>query len=84
MAEKKPLTHIAYARKRETRTAFRWIEIGTARVESDTESGHHVYVDRLPIGGFTGHIYLSPIGVKPDELETQPHPPGQPSQEDDF
>ncbi len=71
MSDKKPLTHSAFAKKREGRTAFRWIEIGAARIESDAAGGHNVYVDRLPIGGFSGHIYLSPIGTNPLALEPE-------------
>jgi len=74
MPEKKPLTHTAYAMKRESRTAFRWLEIGAARIESGG-GGHHVYVDRLPVGGFTGHIYLSPIGAKPPDPAPEPQRP---------
>lgn len=81
MAEK-PSTHTAYALRRETpteplkrehRVKGYWIEIGHARIESAGVC--HVFLDRLPIGGFTGHVYLSPIGVKPPEPETQPDRP---------
>ena len=60
MSEQKPLTHSAFAMKREGRAGYRWLEVGMARIESDGATGHHVYLDRMPIGGFTGHIYLSP------------------------
>jgi hypothetical protein len=65
----KPLaTHVAYVLKRETRTSGRWLEIGTAHIQSDGRNGgHHVYLDRLPIGGFGGHFLLHPIGAKPPE-----------------
>jgi hypothetical protein len=79
MPEKKPPTHEAYALKRDApRVPGRWIEIGSARIEGDANDGHNVFLDRLPIGGFTGHIYLSPIGVKP-QAPTQPQRPGQAS-----
>jgi hypothetical protein len=88
MAEKKPLTHAAYALKRESRTAFRWLEIGMARIENDGTGSHHVYVDRLPVGGFTGRIHLSPIGVKPKDPEPKPQRPAEGQQpadeEEDF
>jgi len=42
MTEKKPLTHTAYAMKREGRTAYRWLEIGMARVEDDATGNHQV------------------------------------------
>jgi hypothetical protein len=84
MVERKPFTHTAFARKREGRRAFRWLEVGVARVECEGAGGHHVYVDRLPIGGFTGHIFLSPVGEKPPEFESQPHRPGQIEENDDL
>jgi hypothetical protein len=75
----KPLAnYTAYVLKRETRTSGRWLEIGTAYIQSDGKAGgHHVYLDRLPIGGFGGHILLQPIGVKP------PDPPAPASGDDD-
>jgi hypothetical protein len=65
MTAKKPLTHTAYAFKREGRRTGRWLECGCARIENAGADGHHVYLDRTPIGGFTGHIYLLPIGTLP-------------------
>ena len=78
MVEKKSFTHTAYAKKRETRTAFRWLEVGMARVDCAAGGGHHIYVDRLPVGGFTGHIFLSPVGERPPEHEVVPQRPGLP------
>jgi hypothetical protein len=69
-----PHTHIAYASKREgTRRLprVRFLEIGTARID---ETGEHVFLDRLPIGGFTGYVRLWPIGSAPpgvSELEDE-------------
>jgi hypothetical protein len=74
----KPPTHTAYALRRESRVRSRWIEIGNAHIENGG-SVHQVFLDRLPTGGFTGHVYLSPVGVKPPEPEPQPR---QPSGED--
>jgi hypothetical protein len=82
MAEKKPLTHTAYALKRETRTVFRWLEIGMAHIENSGTGNHDIYVDRLPIGGFSGHIHLSPIGVTPN-VPTQAQPVRPSDGEDD-
>lgn len=65
-------THTAYVLKRETRASGRWLEIGTALIQSGTNGGHHVYLDRLPIGGFGGHILLQPVGVKPPDPEPDP------------
>jgi hypothetical protein len=84
MAEK-PSTHTAYALRRENpaeplrrerRAKGYWIEIGQAHIDSDGNV-HHIFLDRMPIGGFTGHVYLSPIGVRPPDPETEPaRPPG--------
>jgi hypothetical protein len=68
-------THAAYALRRESRAKSRYIEIGTARIEEGSGKVHHVFLDRLPIGGFAGHVYLSPIGVKPQDPEAQPERP---------
>ena len=84
MEQNKRLTHIAWARKRESRTAFRWLEVGMARIECDGPGGHHIYVDRLPVGGFTGHIFLSPVGVKPPEFQNQPLRPGHSLETEDI
>jgi hypothetical protein len=65
-------THTAYVLKRETRASGRWLEIGAALIQSDSNGGHHVYLDRLPIGGFGGHILLQPVGVKPPDPEPEP------------
>jgi hypothetical protein len=67
----KPLaTHTAYVLKRETRTTGRWLEIGAANIESDGKNGaHHIYIDRLPLGGFGGHILLQPVGTNPPNPE---------------
>jgi hypothetical protein len=78
MVEKKPLTHDAYALKRDApRAPGRWIEIGFAHIDADANNEHDIFLDRLPIGGFTGHIHLSPKGVKP-QAPTQPPRPGSP------
>ena len=85
----KPATHTAYALrrenpadalKRERRVKGYWIEVGNARIESAGRA-HQVFLDRIPIGGFTGHIYLYPVGETPPEPEAQPD---RPSGEDAF
>jgi hypothetical protein len=35
------------------------------------------FLDRLPIGGFTGHIFLSPAGVKLPDPEPYPDRPSE-------
>jgi hypothetical protein len=80
MADKHPQTHDAYALRRESRLRSRWIEVGHASVDTSSATVHHVFLDRVPIGGFTGHIYLSPKGVKPPDPE--PHRPNAHSTEE--
>jgi hypothetical protein len=75
MTEKAP-THIAHALRKESRQQSRYIEIGHARIEKDGEI-HHVFLDRLPVGGFTGHVFLSPVGAKLPDPEPQPDRPGE-------
>ena len=82
MAETKAPTHIAYALKREARARSRYIEIGHARIEKDGDV-HHVFLDRLPIGGFTGHIFISPANVKPPDLQ-EPERPDEGDGQADF
>lgn len=70
-------THTAFAFKREGRKFGRWLEIGVARAEEDGQV--RVFLDRLPIGGFTGGVLLSPIGTVPEV----PPPPRRPGDNDD-
>jgi len=77
MPEHRPPTHTAYALRRQGRTA-RWLEIGIASAHSDGQ-GYDVLLDRMPIGGFTGHILVRAIDAKPPE---PPMPPEPPSEED--
>lgn len=83
MTDNKPRTHYAYVERREGREVSRLIEIGTARIEKDGAGGHDVYLDRLPIGGFSGHIHLLPIGVKPSDPQSQAKRPGQVSADEE-
>jgi hypothetical protein len=78
----KPPTHTAYALrrenpddglKREGRVKGYWIEIGNAWIESG--GAGHIFLDRLPTGGFNGHVNLLPVGVKPSEPEAGPERP---------
>jgi hypothetical protein len=36
-----------------------------------------VFLDRLPIGGFTGYVYLAPVGTQPPVIEPTPQRPAQ-------
>lgn len=75
----KPLaTHIAYVLRRETRSSGRWVEIGTANIAGDPKNGtHFADIDRLPVGGFGGHILFVPIGTKPPDPRPEPERPGE-------
>jgi hypothetical protein len=75
---KKLATHTAFVLKRETRTSGRWLEIGEANIQSDgTNGAHQVYLNRLPMGGFSGHFLLQPIGTKPPNPQPEPERPGE-------
>jgi hypothetical protein len=75
MPDQQTPTHTAYALRRESRHRSRYIEIGHARIESVPNRVHHIFLDRLPIGGFMGHIFLSPVGVKMPDPESQAERP---------
>lgn len=75
MIEKTP-THDAYALRKESKHRSRYIEIGHAHIGKSGDV-HHIFLDRLPIGGFTGHVFLSPKGVKPADPISQPDRPGE-------
>jgi hypothetical protein len=75
-------THGAFSLRRETRSRSRWIEIGRATIETGRcakcggevkDAGvHEVVLDRLPTGGFTGHVTLSPTGAKLPDPDSKP------------
>jgi hypothetical protein len=73
-------THTAFAFKREGRKFGRWLEIGTARAEDD--GAIRVFLDRLPIGGFTGGVLLSPTGTVQALPEPPPRRPGDVDDDD--
>jgi hypothetical protein len=75
MAEVKVPTHRAYASKREGQK-FRWLEIGVATMHNDGK-GFDVCLDRLPVGGFNGHVLVRANDAKPDESVTPVRPQGQ-------
>lgn len=75
-------THTAFAFKREGRKFGRWLEIGVARAEDDGTGQIRVFLDRLPIGGFTGGVLLSPIGTVPALPEPPPRRPGEVDDDD--
>jgi hypothetical protein len=64
---KMTLTAWAYKRISRGRTASGyWLEIGKAGPADDGET--RVYLDRTPIGGWTGAVRLRPIGAGPPKL----------------
>jgi hypothetical protein len=72
----KAMTHTAWGyhrvHARRGAAAGYWVEIGKGR-HGDADNGHEdiVYLDRTPLGGWTGAIRLKPIGAGP------PVPPPQ-------
>jgi len=73
-------THTAWAVKREGKRFGRWLEVGSGRIDHERNCVH-VIMDRMPVGGFTGYVMLSPIGEVPPVPEPVPQRPDQP--EDD-
>ena len=82
MPDSKAPTHTAFSLKREGKKHARWLEIGKAR--QDPDGVFHVFLDRTPIGGFNGYVYLSPVGVKPPDPEPPPQLPDPPGEDEDF
>jgi hypothetical protein len=74
MTEKHPATHRAYCAKRDG-TMIRWLDVGVATPHRDG-LGFDVVLDRLPVGGFNGHVLLRDNSVQPPE----PEPPAPPSE----
>ena len=80
MAENTTRTHTAFTLRREGKRHGRWLEIGTARLEGDGPA--HVFLDRLPVGGFTGYVHLVPLGAQPPAPEPEPQRPAQTDDDD--
>lgn len=76
-------THTAFTAKREGRRLkfLRWLEVGVARLEKDGVV--FVHLDRLPVGGFTGFVYLAPVGSPPPSSDPQPQRPGETSDDEE-
>jgi hypothetical protein len=76
-------THIAWTAKREGRKLrlLRWLEVGAARL--DKNGIGHVFIDRMPVGGWTGYVYLAPIGTPPPSPDPQPQRPGESDEDED-
>lgn len=71
------MTHIAWAYKRISRGRSAlgyWLEIGKSGPGDDGET--KVYLDRTPLGGWTGALRLRPIGSGPPKPpEPKPQQP---------
>lgn len=80
MADTKAPTHTAFTLKREGKRYGRWLEIGSAR--QDADGVIHLFMDRLPIGGFNGYVFIAPKGTQPEFPE--PERPVQPSERDEM
>jgi hypothetical protein len=79
MTESKPFTHTAWMFKTEKivrgRRIGQWINEGVARLEPNGDM--NIYIHSTPVGGFSGHIYLSKIGSAPPDEEPAPQRPGE-------
>jgi hypothetical protein len=64
-------THTAYAFQRTGKKHGRLLEVGSGRIDRDRDIAH-VFMDRQPLGGYTGYVVLSPHGVKPSPSQMQP------------
>ena len=68
MADTKARTHTAYTMQRIGKKFGRWLEVGSGRIDPDAV---HLFIDRLPVGGFTGYVRLTPHDAPPPELKPQ-------------
>jgi hypothetical protein len=69
-------THTAWAFQRLGRKSGTLLEVGTGRIDADRNIAHF-YMNRQPIGGYTGYVVLAPIGVKPPAVsQVEPQRPG--------
>ena len=91
-------TAFAYRREGPRMRCGRWLEIGNARIEqppcphcgapaaaqqAGQETGfQHVFLDRLPLGAFTGYVMLAPIGTEPPLPQPKPKRPGEADDDD--
>ena len=70
----KPHTHTAYAYQRKGKKFGHLLEVGTGRIDADRNIVH-VFMNRQPIGGYTGYVVLAPVGMKPPPAQLQPQRP---------
>jgi len=73
----KPHTHTASTMQRVGKKFGRWLEVGSGYIDEDNIA--HAFLDRLPVGGFTGYVRLTPKG-KPLPEPT----PQRPDEDEEF
>jgi len=79
MPDPKTRTHTAWSMQRIGKRFGPWLEVGNGRIDQD---GMHLYLDRLPVGGFNGYVRLTPKGSPPPMLQPQrPAPVGDDADE---
>lgn len=80
MADNKTPTHTAFTLKREGKRHSKWLETGKGRLDSN--GVFHAFLDRLPVGGFSGYVYFALVGETPPDPEPTPQRP-IPAEEDE-
>jgi hypothetical protein len=60
-------THTAFAYQRLGRKSGRLLEVGPARIDRERDVVH-LFMNRQPIGGYTGYVVLYPIGTEPPSV----------------
>ena len=58
-------THVAYAFQRTGKKFGRLLEVGSGRIDADRNIAH-VFMNRQPIGGYTGYVVLALPGTRPE------------------
>lgn len=67
----KPPARTAYVFKQEGKRPRqgRWLECGIGRLETD--GSINIYLDRVPVRGFSGIVHCPPVDGEPPETEPQ-------------
>jgi hypothetical protein len=78
VADPKARTHTAFTMQRVGKKFGRWLEIGSGRIDGNEV---HLFIDRLPVGGFTGYVRLTLHGEPPPL--PQPQRPAPAADEDE-
>jgi hypothetical protein len=63
-------THTVYAYQRLGKKTGKLLEVGSGYIDRDRDIAH-LFMNRQPIGGYTGYVILSPHGVKPPPLQDE-------------